>query len=223
MEYREHYGDVTIPRFGHTGTFIGDDRMVLFGGAQGDGGKYVITDDTYILNCSEYEWSRLPDSETTPTPRAAHCASCIDKSQLVIYGGATGGGSLSSDSLYLLDYRNENMPNWLEVPVNGPTPGKRYGHSMSYTKPLLVTFGGNNGQHALNDIWFLNQSFQFAQPLSNYRIYTSLYPARGHVRAQPEQMIGIRENKIQADDSMSVFSSAHSGPVTFYVGGGDAR
>ena len=128
----------------------------MFGGAQGDGGKYVITADTFILDCAKYEWSRLPDTEAQPSPRAAHCAACIDKSQLVIYGGATGGGSLSSDSLYLLDYRNEAQPNWLEVPVNGPTPGKRYGHSMSYTKPLLVTFGGNNGQHALNDIWFLN-------------------------------------------------------------------
>jgi len=34
---------------------------------------------------------------------------------------------------------------WTIVPVIGTTPGRRYGHTLTYTKPFLVTFGGNTG------------------------------------------------------------------------------
>ena len=76
-----------------------------------------------------------------------------DRYQLVIYGGATGGGSLSSDELYLLDFRNEEKSQWMSVPVLGLTPGRRYGHAMVFNKPLLIVCGGNNGQNAENDVW----------------------------------------------------------------------
>ena len=35
---------------------------------------------------------------------------------------------------------------WTVVPVVGTTPGRRYGHTLAYTKPFLVVFGGNTGQ-----------------------------------------------------------------------------
>lgn len=77
--------------------------------------------------------------------------------QIVIYGGATGGGSLASDDLFLLDMRGaEDTGNWTVVPVVSKTPGRRYGHTITYTKPYLVVFGGNTGQEPVNDCWFLN-------------------------------------------------------------------
>eukprot|EP00927_Polykrikos_kofoidii_P077036 TRINITY_DN7402_c0_g1_i1.p1 TRINITY_DN7402_c0_g1~~TRINITY_DN7402_c0_g1_i1.p1 ORF type:complete len:859 (+),score=127.67 TRINITY_DN7402_c0_g1_i1:351-2579(+) len=75
---------------------------------------------------------------------------------MVIYGGATGGGSLSSEELFLLDVRQEDRAQWMVVPVLGPTPGRRYGHTMIFNKPLLIVFGGNNGQQAEGDIWVLD-------------------------------------------------------------------
>lgn len=44
---------------------------------------------------------------------------------------------------------------WILVKVSGPTPGKRYGHTMSYMKPHLVVFGGHGGIELLSDIWIL--------------------------------------------------------------------
>jgi protein phosphatase len=41
-----------------------------------------------------------------PSPRAAHSSTNVEQMQMVVYGGATGGGSLASDDLYLLDMRN---------------------------------------------------------------------------------------------------------------------
>jgi len=34
---------------------------------------------------------------------------------------------------------------WTVVPVVGTTPGRRYGHSLTFTKPFLIVFGGNTG------------------------------------------------------------------------------
>lgn len=76
---------------------------------------------------------------------------------MVVYGGATGGGSLASDDLYLLDMRNgEDQAQWMIVPVVGSTPGRRYGHSIIFSKPHLLVFGGNTGQEAVNDVWCLS-------------------------------------------------------------------
>jgi len=76
---------------------------------------------------------------------------------MVVYGGATGGGSLASDDLYLLDLRNgEQMAQWMIVPVIGQTPGRRYGHTIVFSKPYLLVFGGNTGTEPVNDVWCLN-------------------------------------------------------------------
>lgn len=147
-------GDIPAPRFGHTATYLGNNTVVIFGGAIGDAGKYNITDDVYLYDLTQNKWKELV-TENTPTARAAHAATCVDDQQLVIYGGATGGGSLSLDDLYILDLRREPKYIWMAVPTKGATPGRRYGHVMVYSKPNLIVFGGNDGQHTLNDVWFM--------------------------------------------------------------------
>eukprot|EP00918_Siedleckia_nematoides_P005801 GHVU01012710.1.p1 GENE.GHVU01012710.1~~GHVU01012710.1.p1 ORF type:complete len:385 (+),score=53.33 GHVU01012710.1:236-1390(+) len=147
-------GDVPGARFGHTTTFVGQSSVILFGGAVGDQTRYVITNDAYLLDIATCRWSKIVSDEV-PTARAAHAAACVDTMQFVVYGGATGGGSLSSDDLYLLDVRKQPM-SWMRVPITGVTPGRRYGHSMVYHKPNLVVVGGNNGKDCFNDIWFMD-------------------------------------------------------------------
>ena len=55
----------------------------------------------YDLSCSYVIVKGVP-----PSPRAAHASTNVEQMQMVVYGGATGGGSLASDDLYLLDMRN---------------------------------------------------------------------------------------------------------------------
>lgn len=189
-------GDVPLARFGHTTTYMGGSTVILFGGAIGgtphagpsnwpfaDSGRYTITNDMYALNLETMEWSRVV-ADNAPSARAAHAAACVDSMQLVIYGGATGGGSLSTDELYLLDLRKEAPLAWMSVPITGMTPGRRYGHSMVYHKisdghhkANLIVFGGNDGYvphpcgriynrrkpscdhcrtRTLTDIWFMD-------------------------------------------------------------------
>jgi diadenosine tetraphosphatase ApaH/serine/threonine PP2A family protein phosphatase len=81
----------------------------------------------------------------------------VENMQMMVYGGATGGGSLASDDLYLLDLRNgEEQTTWMTVPVIGTTPGRRYGHSLVFSRPHLIVFAGNTGSEPVNDVWSLN-------------------------------------------------------------------
>eukprot|EP01056_Protomagalhaensia_sp_Gyna25_P000445 Protomagalhaensia_sp_Gyna_25__444@NODE_120_length_5101_cov_30_677993_g94_i0_p1_GENE_NODE_120_length_5101_cov_30_677993_g94_i0NODE_120_length_5101_cov_30_677993_g94_i0_p1_ORF_typecomplete_len833_score102_97Kelch_4/PF13418_6/1_8e13Kelch_4/PF13418_6/0_014Kelch_4/PF13418_6/5_1e06Kelch_4/PF13418_6/0_0019Kelch_4/PF13418_6/0_002Kelch_4/PF13418_6/1_4Kelch_4/PF13418_6/5_5e02Kelch_5/PF13854_6/3_1e07Kelch_5/PF13854_6/0_051Kelch_5/PF13854_6/3_3e07Kelch_5/PF13854_6/0_01Kelch_5/PF13854_6/0_021Kelch_5/PF13854_ len=148
-------GDVPFPRFGHSTTFIGNGQVILFGGAVGDSGSYQITNDCYQLDIASLKWTKLT-ANWAPQARAAHGAARVDTMQLVLYGGATGGGSLSSEELYLLDVRRSPQLTWMTVPITGPTPGRRYGHTLVYYKPNLIVFGGNDGQRSLNDIWYMH-------------------------------------------------------------------
>jgi len=84
-------GDTPQPRFGHTTTVVNRSKVILFGGATGDTGKYCMSGDTYIFNLSKSFWSKLPVQGTAPSPRAAHAATAVESLQVVIYGGAAGG------------------------------------------------------------------------------------------------------------------------------------
>jgi hypothetical protein len=111
----------------------------------------------YLFDCNSRVWKKLDCLGYPPSPRAAHAATAIETNQLIIYGGASGGGQLASEELFLLDLRNsESPPQWTVVPTIGKTPGKRYGHSINYNRPFLVVLGGNTGQESVNDTWVHN-------------------------------------------------------------------
>ncbi|CDI82985.1 protein serine/threonine phosphatase, putative / sortilin, partial [Eimeria acervulina] len=58
--------------------------------------------------------------------------------------------------LYLLDMRKEPHLQWLAVPLQGKTPGRRYGHVMGYCKPNIIVHGGNDGERPLSDVWYMD-------------------------------------------------------------------
>mmetsp|Transcript_7873 Transcript_7873/g.15232 ORF Transcript_7873/g.15232 Transcript_7873/m.15232 type:complete len:727 (-) Transcript_7873:9299-11479(-) len=156
-EQFETRGDQPMARFGHTLTLVSTSKAVLFGGATGSTGRYAITGDTYVIDVITRTWSRLNALGTSPTPRAAHASCAVENIQIVVYGGATGGGALASDDLFLLDLRSgEDQASWMIVPVVGTTPGRRYGHTLVFSKPYLICFAGNTGTESVNDVWCLN-------------------------------------------------------------------
>jgi protein phosphatase len=136
METFESHGDIPQARFGHTITVVHKTKVVLFGGAMGDTGRYQMTGETFLYNILTKTWKKLDIKGVPPSPRAAHSSTNVEQMQMVVYGGASGGGSLASDDLYLLDMRNgEEVAQWMIVPVVGATPGRRYGHSIIFLKP----------------------------------------------------------------------------------------
>ena len=57
----EVYGDIPMARFGHTITLVCSQKVlvVLFGGATGDTGKYIMTGDTFLFNILTKIWTKL--------------------------------------------------------------------------------------------------------------------------------------------------------------------
>lgn len=51
--------NVPQARFGHTITMVNKYKVVLFGGATGDTGKYSMTGETYIFNMLLKTWTEL--------------------------------------------------------------------------------------------------------------------------------------------------------------------
>ena len=58
-EELDTYGDIPMARFGHTITLVSKTKVVLFGGATGDTGKYSMTGETFLFNILTKTWSKL--------------------------------------------------------------------------------------------------------------------------------------------------------------------
>ena len=54
-----------------------------------------------------------------------------------------------------MHYHNDKAI-WSEVEVTGEAPKERYGHSLTFTNPFVILFGGNTMNTAMNDAWCLN-------------------------------------------------------------------
>ena len=93
MEIVKYNGDSPFPRFGHTLSQISKSKILLFGGATGNTGKYSINSDVFIFEIPSRKWRKLNPSGPIPTQRAAHATVYVEPGQIYIYGGATGGNS----------------------------------------------------------------------------------------------------------------------------------
>ena len=93
MQSLDQLGEKPAPRFGHTVTQISKTKVLLFGGATGDAGKYIITNETYLLDMITRKWRKLEPLGSPPIGRAAHASVSVEQFQMVTYGGAIGGGT----------------------------------------------------------------------------------------------------------------------------------
>lgn len=59
VEDLEVNGDIPQARFGHTITIVSKAKVVLFGGATGDTGKYSMTGETFMYNILNKAWQKL--------------------------------------------------------------------------------------------------------------------------------------------------------------------
>ena len=152
------------PRFGHTVNIISKSCIVIFGGAistPDNQSSYTMTSDLYLYNMAQNIWKKLETSNSNKPPhvRAAHASATVRENQVLYYGGSIGNGQYATDDLWFLDIKNQEEANWMQVPIEGQTPGPRYGHSMVYIYPNLILFGGssNAGPNKKNiimkDVW----------------------------------------------------------------------
>ena len=59
FEKLEVFGNVPLPRFGHSITPYAETKICLFGGATGTTGQFSITDNTYTLDLNTKFWKKV--------------------------------------------------------------------------------------------------------------------------------------------------------------------
>ena len=154
----ETNGDKPLPRFGHSLVKINPIKICIFGGVVGEICKIVYSNETFIYNIMTKIWLQLNfdiNKTILPSPRAAHAAAANNQMQMVIYGGSDNLG-LADDKLWVLHLSDKNEGLWDEIKTEGQTPGQRYGHSLCYSDPYFILFGGNSNPELSNDIWIIN-------------------------------------------------------------------
>ena len=153
-------GDIPANRFGHTLVHLTKIKICLFGGSVGDSHKLNYTNDVFIYRILTKMWKKIniKDKDSIPKERAAHAAASNNNGQMAIYGGSTTSGGLAEDCLYIfsLNPKDENEGIWAKIKTEGPTPGGRYGHSLTFLNPYFVLFGGNFNPNLSNEIWIIN-------------------------------------------------------------------
>lgn len=67
---------------------------------------------------------------------------------------------------------------WTEVEVVGEQPKERYGHTLTFTSPYLILFGGNTEKQVANDVWCLNTNSKTSFTWTKLTIRSELPAAR---------------------------------------------
>lgn len=132
---------------------MNNQQAILFAGAKSVNELY---NDTFCYNIKEKTWNKLNPTGQIPSARAAHAACAVENNNLLVFGGAKKNGGYSSNELYRLNISNE--PSWSILTCKDVKPSRRYGHTLIYSKPIIILFGGivKDNNKLTNEIWTLN-------------------------------------------------------------------
>jgi hypothetical protein len=134
-----------------------DQRMIVFGGAVGNGIVAAVLNDTWALSLgSSPAWTQLNPSGNLPPARYAHSA-IYDSSnrRMVVFGGSDHFANRFNDvwSLSL-----GPSPAWTQIQPTGVSPSARGSAAAVYDSPnqRMVVFGGTLGADYFNETWYLS-------------------------------------------------------------------
>lgn len=73
----------------------------------------------------------------------------------MMFGGAQQPKTLVKEQLFMVIVEGKKAK-WTELKVKGAKPSPRYGHTMKFTKPYVIMFGGCVDSQITNETWCLN-------------------------------------------------------------------
>ena len=146
------------PRWGHTMTDIGSNRILVYGGQSFDKGLPKTMNDLHIFDTTKQLWYQPFNCEGMP--RQWHTATYLPERQLLIsFGGEAAhpktGKCKTTDQVMVLD---TEIMLWYPPTVSGTIPSGRSGHTATLLKSTneLVVFGGVHGTKWLNTVSVLD-------------------------------------------------------------------
>ena len=131
----------------HAMAYIGEDKVLLFGGVEYNSFPY-IKDDTWIYDLSDNTWIKI-ETQIQPSGRYGHEMAHIGSGKVLLWGGYDG--SPWSDETWIFDLNNMSWE--LKMPAQSPDPRMFFGLSYIGDDRALM-FGGPNR----NDTWIYDLS-----------------------------------------------------------------
>jgi hypothetical protein len=133
-------------RYIHAMSYIGDDKVLLFGGIV-SGGR---NDETWVFDLSDEEWTQL-NPASPPSPRYYSAMGYLGGDKIVLFGGDDGG---RDGETWVFDLSDET---WTQK-TPGTAPGGREKHGMAYLgDDKAILYGGNDGGRD-NETWIYDES-----------------------------------------------------------------
>ena len=139
----------------HAMAYIGDDRVLLFGGTMeespydGIGGEL---DDSYVYDLSSNSWQQLSLS-TKPSKRYDHSMAYIGNNKVLLFGGSNAVNKLNDTWLF------NGINNTWQLLTPATSPSARCHHKMVYIgDDKILLFGGSMENNIYNDTWIFDLS-----------------------------------------------------------------
>jgi N-acetylneuraminic acid mutarotase len=137
-------------RVSHAMAHIGGDRVILFGGYDGD-----YDGETWVYNLSSNKLS-LKITTSKPSPRRYHAMASftagIAEDQVILFGGYDGD---YDDETWIYDLVEDT---WTQV-FPDSFPSARHSHAMAYIgSDKVLLFGGKDDSGYYNDTWVYDLS-----------------------------------------------------------------
>lgn len=108
-----------------------------------------------MLDTETWQWVELTGYGDLPPARDFAAGASVGNGKLVIYGGWDGSKWLSD--VYVL---NTLSFEWMPLPITGPAPSPRCGHSATMVEKRMLIFGGRGGGGPImGDLWALKGLF----------------------------------------------------------------
>nr|AML79201.1 putative LOV domain-containing protein [Nepenthes alata] len=148
-------GSVEPSRCNFSACAVGN-RVVLFGG---EGVNMQPMNDTFVLdlNSSEPEWRHVKVS-SPPPGRWGHTLSCVNGSNLVVFGGCGIQGLLNDVFVFDLDAK---QPTWREISGIAPPLPRSWHSSCTVDGTKLIVSGGfADSGVLLSDTFLLDLSME---------------------------------------------------------------
>ena len=133
----------------HAMAFIGDDKVMLFGGFSGN--SFTAVDETWIYDLSDNSWTqKFPAIK--PSARSAHAMSYLGDDKVLLFGGYDGN---FNNETWVYDLSDNTWT--LKSPSISPS-GRAYFAMASSGGDQTLLYGGNTSGGPSNETWIYDLS-----------------------------------------------------------------
>jgi Rab9 effector protein with kelch motifs len=137
-------GNVPIKRSSSSMSYLGDDKVLLFGGTSN--GKCY--DETWIFDLSENIWTEV-EATTKPSGRVFHESSFIAQNRVLLFGGLQCNETDLGDTWVF----NGTTNKWNQINNLSSLPDARRYHGLEYIGDnKVILYAGFDGKN-FNDTW----------------------------------------------------------------------